>query len=143
MPSGITSPVWSPYVHPCHVSVHCTLLTVCCCCINVVLCPLTGCSDQGEQVWVWQYESDEDCHQLYMEVDEEIRFKVVDEAFVDVVPTSEPPASTPHTPTTPLLTPTVQLHTPSTEAEDTQEQPLPYRITVFTTCGHIYMPTIL
>ena len=68
---------------------------------------------------MWQYQAGEDCHQLYMEVEEEIRFKVVDEVFVDVVPTSEPPSSTPHTPTTPL-------HTSTAEAEDSQEQPLPY-----------------
>lgn len=89
---------------------------------------------------MWQYQADEDNHQLYMEVEEEIRFKVVDEVFVDVVPTSEPPATTPHTPTTPLHTPTAQLHTPTTEAEDTQEQPLPYRITVIaTTCKHMHI----
>ena len=95
------------------------------------VCALTGHSDQSEQVWVWQYQADEDCHQLYMEVEEEIRFKVVDEVFVDVVPTSEPPSSTPHTPNTPL-------HKPNTEVDDSQEQPLPYRIRVLAACGHVH-----
>ena len=77
---------------------------------------------------MWQYQAGEDCHQLYMELEEEIRFKVVDEVFVDVVPSSEPPSSSPHTPTTPL-------HTPATDVEDNQEQPLPYKIMVLAACG--------
>ena len=39
-------------------------------------------SDQDEQVWVWNYGP----HKLYMDVDEEIRFRVQNEVFVDTMP---------------------------------------------------------
>jgi len=48
--------------------------------------PLLGGSDSKEQVWVWQYNG----HQLYMDVDEEIRFRVQEEIFVDTMPTTSP-----------------------------------------------------
>lgn len=49
--------------------------------------PLTQCnSDETEQVWVWQYESEDGTHDLFMDINEEIRFKVVDEIFVDTTP---------------------------------------------------------
>lgn len=43
-------------------------------------------SDETEQVWVWQYESEDGTHDLFMDINEEIRFKVVDEVFVDTTP---------------------------------------------------------
>ncbi|XP_069508865.1 DNA-directed RNA polymerase III subunit RPC8 isoform X3 [Ambystoma mexicanum] len=43
--------------------------------------------DEGEQVWVWEYETDEGAHDLYMDIGEEIRFRVVDETFLDTSPT--------------------------------------------------------
>ncbi|PIK42755.1 putative DNA-directed RNA polymerase III subunit RPC8 [Apostichopus japonicus] len=42
--------------------------------------------DETEQVWVWQYESEDGTHDLFMDINEEIRFKVVDEVFVDTTP---------------------------------------------------------
>ncbi|XP_077979998.1 DNA-directed RNA polymerase III subunit RPC8-like [Glandiceps talaboti] len=42
--------------------------------------------DEAEQVWVWEYETEEGTHDLFMDVNEEIRFKVVDETFVDTTP---------------------------------------------------------
>lgn len=42
--------------------------------------------DEAEQVWVWQYQSDEGMHDLFMDINEKIRFKVVDEVFVDTTP---------------------------------------------------------
>lgn len=50
---------------------------------NVVASSL---SDETEQVWVWQYESEDGTHDLFMDINEEIRFKVVDEVFVDTTP---------------------------------------------------------
>lgn len=44
-------------------------------------------SDETEQVWVWEYETEEGAHDLYMDTGEEIRFRVVDESFVDTSPT--------------------------------------------------------
>lgn len=44
-------------------------------------------SDDAEQVWVWEYETEEGAHDLYMDTGEEIRFRVVDESFVDTSPT--------------------------------------------------------
>uniref|UniRef100_A0A2K6MA12 DNA-directed RNA polymerase subunit n=1 Tax=Rhinopithecus bieti TaxID=61621 RepID=A0A2K6MA12_RHIBE len=43
--------------------------------------------DEMEQVWVWEYETEEGAHDLYMDTGEEIRFRVVDESFVDTSPT--------------------------------------------------------
>lgn len=43
-------------------------------------------SDDAEQVWVWEYETEEGAHDLYMDTGEEIRFRVVDESFVDTSP---------------------------------------------------------
>nr|KAF6374985.1 RNA polymerase III subunit H [Pipistrellus kuhlii] len=43
--------------------------------------------DDAEQVWVWEYETEEGAHDLYMDTGEEIRFRVVDESFVDTSPT--------------------------------------------------------
>ena len=36
--------------------------------------------------WVWQYESDEGTHDMFMDINEEIRFRVVDEVFTDTTP---------------------------------------------------------
>ena len=38
-------------------------------------------------MWVWEYETEEGAHDLYMDTGEEIRFRVVDESFVDTSPT--------------------------------------------------------
>ena len=45
-------------------------------------------SDKEEQLWVWEYEADDGKHDLYMDIDEEIRFRVIKETFVDTSPTS-------------------------------------------------------
>lgn len=42
--------------------------------------------DENEQVCAWEYETDEGTHDLYMDVNEPIRFRVVDETFVDTTP---------------------------------------------------------
>ncbi|KAF7653258.1 hypothetical protein LDENG_00085530 [Lucifuga dentata] len=47
--------------------------------------------DEAEQVWLWEYETDGGAHDLYMDQGEEIRFRVMDEVFVDTSPTG--PAS--------------------------------------------------
>ncbi|XP_077590068.1 DNA-directed RNA polymerase III subunit RPC8 [Stigmatopora nigra] len=43
--------------------------------------------DEAEQVWLWEYETDEGAHDLYMDQGEEIRFRVSDELFLDTSPT--------------------------------------------------------
>ncbi|XP_072530648.1 DNA-directed RNA polymerase III subunit RPC8 isoform X1 [Salminus brasiliensis] len=52
--------------------------------------------DEAEQVWVWEYETDEGAHDLYMDQGEEIRFRVVDELFLDTSPTG--PSTDPEAP---------------------------------------------
>uniref|UniRef100_A0A8W8I3Z9 RNA polymerase III subunit Rpc25 domain-containing protein n=1 Tax=Magallana gigas TaxID=29159 RepID=A0A8W8I3Z9_MAGGI len=41
---------------------------------------------QHEQLWAWEYETDDGKHDLFMDIGEEIRFRVVDEIFVDTTP---------------------------------------------------------
>ncbi|XP_016114182.1 DNA-directed RNA polymerase III subunit RPC8 [Sinocyclocheilus grahami] len=48
---------------------------------------VTQSSDEAEQLWVWEYETDEGAHDLFMDRGEEIRFRVVDEVFIDTSPT--------------------------------------------------------
>uniref|UniRef100_A0A3Q3RVD3 DNA-directed RNA polymerase subunit n=1 Tax=Mastacembelus armatus TaxID=205130 RepID=A0A3Q3RVD3_9TELE len=50
--------------------------------------------DEAEQVWLWEYETDEGAHDLYMDQGEEIRFRVTDEVFVDTSPTGPATATT-------------------------------------------------
>lgn len=78
-------------------------------------------SDEAEQVWVWEYETEEGAHDLYMDIGEEIRFRVVDETFVDTSPTgpSSAEAST------------------SSAAEEVQKKEAPYTLVV-TMCINSY-----
>lgn len=60
-------------------------------CLGTPLCQVVALtcvppSDDAEQVWVWEYETEEGAHDLYMDTGEEIRFRVVDESFVDTSP---------------------------------------------------------
>lgn len=43
--------------------------------------------DEQEQLWVWLYENEDEKHDLFMDIGEEIRFRIVDETFVDTTPT--------------------------------------------------------
>ncbi|XP_061182584.1 DNA-directed RNA polymerase III subunit RPC8-like [Saccostrea echinata] len=43
--------------------------------------------DDKEQLWAWEYEVEDGKHDLFMDIGEEIRFRVVDEIFVDTTPT--------------------------------------------------------
>ena len=43
-------------------------------------------SDEDEQLWVWEYATDQGGHDLFMDINEEIRFRVVDEMFTDLSP---------------------------------------------------------
>ncbi|XP_031569933.1 DNA-directed RNA polymerase III subunit RPC8-like [Actinia tenebrosa] len=43
--------------------------------------------EEDEQLWVWQYQTDDGTHDMFMDINEEIRFRVVDETFVDLTPT--------------------------------------------------------
>ncbi len=40
-------------------------------------------SDETEQLWVWQYETDEDKHDLFMDVGEEIRWDSIPDSFLE------------------------------------------------------------
>ncbi|XP_061830478.1 DNA-directed RNA polymerase III subunit RPC8 [Nerophis lumbriciformis] len=53
--------------------------------------------DEAEQVWMWEYETEEGAHDLYMDPGEEIRFRVADELFVDTSPTGPTADATPDT----------------------------------------------
>ena len=37
---------------------------------------------------MWEYEAEDGKHDMYMDIDEEIRFRVIKETFVDTSPTS-------------------------------------------------------
>ena len=45
-------------------------------------------SDASEHLWVWEYETEEGSHDMYMDLDEDIRFRVVQEQFTDIIPTN-------------------------------------------------------
>ena len=53
-------------------------------CVSLTCCH----SDQKEQLWVWEYEVEDDKHDMFMDIDELIRFRVVQEIFVDTSPTT-------------------------------------------------------
>ncbi|CAH0385081.1 unnamed protein product [Bemisia tabaci] len=46
--------------------------------------------DEMEQVWVWQFDNDGDTHDLFMDIGESIRFRVVTEVFVETSPVTCP-----------------------------------------------------
>lgn len=66
--------------------------------------------DEREQVWIWEYVTEDGQHDLHMDVGESVRFKVTDEQFVD---------------TTPDLAPE---HVVKTEAETVDGKKIPYLI---------------
>ncbi|TWW69509.1 III subunit RPC8 DNA-directed RNA polymerase [Takifugu flavidus] len=86
---------------------------------------LTGkinCSDEAEQVWVWEYETDEGAHDLYMDQGEEIRFRVTDEVFVDTSPTG-PSAAEKEAPAQPG-----QATTSAPKEENKEKKEAPYTL---------------
>ncbi|XP_065065715.1 DNA-directed RNA polymerase III subunit RPC8-like [Rhopilema esculentum] len=42
--------------------------------------------DDDEQLWVWEYETDDGSHDLFMDANEPIRFRIIDEEFIDMTP---------------------------------------------------------
>ena len=48
-------------------------------------------SVEAEQLWVWEYETDEGTHDLFMDINEDIRIRVIDEEFVDLTPEGPAP----------------------------------------------------
>ncbi|XP_060562211.1 DNA-directed RNA polymerase III subunit RPC8-like [Ruditapes philippinarum] len=42
--------------------------------------------DENEQLWAWEYQMEDGKHDLFMDIGEEIRFRVVDNTFVDTTP---------------------------------------------------------
>lgn len=42
--------------------------------------------DETDRTWVWDYQTDDETHHLFMDVGERIRFKVVAEQFTDTTP---------------------------------------------------------
>ena len=45
-------------------------------------------SDEDEQLWVWEYQTEDgSSHDLFMDINEPIRFRVIDEEFIDLTPT--------------------------------------------------------
>ncbi|KAK6645463.1 hypothetical protein RUM43_001740 [Polyplax serrata] len=43
--------------------------------------------DEAEQVWVWEYQVDDEKHDLFMDIGEPIRFRVTAETFEETSPT--------------------------------------------------------
>ena len=56
-------------------------------------------SDEKEQLWVWEYETEDGKHDLFMEVGETICFKVKEELFTDTLPAGPSSISAPSTST--------------------------------------------
>ena len=81
---------------------------------------------ETEQLWVWDYETEEGNHDLYMDINEEIRFRVIDEEFVDLTP--EGPAAA-----TSVTNETVEV-----VPNQTQAKKAPYSITVRRLGGPIF-----
>ncbi len=100
--------------------------------------------EESDQVWVWEYQmEDDEKHDMFMDVGEEIRFKVTSETFVDTSPCSEPTSSTeppaastaprtPLTPSAPLLPSSEPQHPSATTTADLverqEEKKIPYLI---------------
>lgn len=71
--------------------------------------------EEAEQAWVWEYpveDGEQDKHDLFMDVGEPIKFRVIGEEFVESEPTGPPDTES----TTPNQTP------------DQNSRPPPYRI---------------
>lgn len=49
--------------------------------------------DEKEQLHIWQYDTGDSVHDLYIDLGEEIRFRVVNETFVDTTPNGPPKKS--------------------------------------------------
>ncbi|EDV27426.1 uncharacterized protein TRIADDRAFT_53108 [Trichoplax adhaerens] len=46
-------------------------------------------SDYEEQLWLWEYQTENRIHDLFMDVNKEVRFRVVDHIFADSAPVSD------------------------------------------------------
>jgi DNA-directed RNA polymerase III subunit RPC8 len=46
--------------------------------------------EEKEQLFIWQYDTGETVHDLYLDIGEEIRFRVVNEVFIDTTPNGPP-----------------------------------------------------
>lgn len=77
--------------------------------------------DDSEQVWVWEYPTEDGKHvDLYMDSNEEIRFRVTSTVFTDTSPTCpENIAKAQQT----VLEPSVE-----DKAEDQEEKKIPFRV---------------
>lgn len=67
--------------------------------------------EEAEQAWVWEYpveDGEQDKHDLFMDVGETIKFRVIGEEFVESEPTGPPDAES----TTPNQTPDQNLRPP-------------------------------
>uniref|UniRef100_A0A023FA39 DNA-directed RNA polymerase III subunit RPC8 n=1 Tax=Triatoma infestans TaxID=30076 RepID=A0A023FA39_TRIIF len=42
--------------------------------------------DESEQVWIWQYDSNDEKHDLFMDQGEAVRFRVTGESFIETSP---------------------------------------------------------
>ena len=61
-------------------------------------------SVDAEQLWVWEYVTEDGNHDLFMDINEEIRFRVIDEEFVDLTPEGPTPPKNPDGETTSMET---------------------------------------
>lgn len=74
--------------------------------------------EEAEQAWVWEYptgaeDSEQEKHDLFMDVGETIKFRIIDEEFVESEPTGPPEAES--------------STAPSSQSTDNSRPP-PYRI---------------
>jgi DNA-directed RNA polymerase III subunit RPC8 len=74
--------------------------------------------EEAEQAWVWEYpveEGEQEKHDLYMDVGETIKFRIIDEEFVESEPTGPPESSE-------------STSTSSNQTTDQNSRPPPYKI---------------
>ncbi|XP_063902265.1 DNA-directed RNA polymerase III subunit RPC8-like [Zophobas morio] len=45
--------------------------------------------DVEEQLWIWKYQSEEGTHDMYLDINQPIRFRIIKEMFNDVPPLSK------------------------------------------------------
>jgi DNA-directed RNA polymerase III subunit RPC8 len=88
------------------------------------------------KIWVWEYPTDDAHVDMYMDIGEEVRFRVTSETFVDTSPcsepTSEPISAAPKTPLTTTATAAEPASASATTTKDIvehqEEKKIPYLI---------------
>jgi len=87
--------------------------------------------NETEQLWIWKYETEDGTHDLFVDINEEIRFRVIDEEFNDLTPSGPKKAAAPPVMLGAKVAEVVQQPTVSTEniGQDPTAKTTPYSVT--------------